>query len=75
MDTPNQTFPTSTNSLLLNSPAHDRINANNRWLMCPACGRGKILKLQPTTIAENLIVYCKVCKRETIVNISQVLEP
>ena len=43
--------------------------------MCPACGRAKVLKLLPTTEARDLIVYCKSCKAESIVNIPQVPEP
>lgn len=49
--------------------ACDKVNANKRWLMCPVCGKGKVLQLLPTTKAENLIVYCKICRRESIVNI------
>lgn len=43
------------------------------WLLCPACGRGKVLKVRPKTRATDLTVYCKVCGRETIVNIAECL--
>lgn len=43
--------------------------------MCPACGLGKVLRLMPETRAENLIVHCKVCKKESIVNIPYVPVP
>lgn len=43
--------------------------------MCPACGRGKVLKLLPSTQGENIIVHCKVCKKESIVNIPSVPVP
>lgn len=39
------------------------------WLMCPACGRGKVLKLLPDTECKNLIVFCRRCKTETTINI------
>lgn len=41
------------------------------WLMCPACGRHKVLRLTPGTAARDLPVYCKRCGRETIVDIDQ----
>ena len=47
----------------------DKINANKRWITCPVCGRGKVLCILPETKVKNLPVYCKVCRRETIVNI------
>lgn len=37
--------------------------------MCPACGKHKLLRLEPDTAAENLPVYCKRCGTESIVNI------
>ena len=43
--------------------------------MCPACRKGKVLKLLPQTSATNLPVYCKVCRQESIVNISPEPEP
>lgn len=45
------------------------------WLMCPACGRGKVLKLLPDTECKNLIVFCRRCKKETAINILLVTEP
>ena len=43
--------------------------------MCPACGRGKVLKLLPETEAKKLIVHCKRCNKESIVNIPFVPVP
>lgn len=37
--------------------------------MCPACGKHKVLRLTPTTVAKDLPVYCKRCGKESIVNI------
>ena len=52
-----------------------KIMTNPRWLKCPACGLGKVLKLIPGTSASNLVVYCKRCGKESIVNIALVPEP
>ncbi len=71
MNTHSQTF----SQVLHSAPACDKITAEQKWLMCPACGRAKVLKLLPTTEARDLIVYCKSCKAESIVNIPQVPEP
>lgn len=53
----------------------DKISTNQGWLMCPACGRGKVLKILPTTEAKDLVVHCKRCNRESTVNISPVPVP
>lgn len=53
----------------------DKIRTNNGWLLCPACGKHKVLKLLPETRAENLIVHCKRCGVESVVNILQVPVP
>ena len=71
MNTNNKTF----SKVLQSSPACDRINANNGWLICPRCGRGKVLKLLPTTQATDLTVHCKICKQESVVNIPSVPVP
>ena len=52
-----------------------KIETKPRWLKCPACGLGKVLKLIPGTSASNLVVYCKRCGKESIVNIAPVPEP
>lgn len=41
------------------------------YLVCPACRRRKILQIRPDTSAKNLIVYCRDCRRESVVNIEQ----
>lgn len=47
----------------------DRLVIKNGWVMCPVCGRGKILKINPDTSVRRLPRACKLCKQETIVNI------
>jgi len=37
--------------------------------MCPRCGRGQVMKILPSTTGTNVVVYCKVCRTETVVNI------
>lgn len=56
-----------------NAPKSDKLTAKNGWLICPACGRGKVLKLNPETRAVDLTVFCKVCGTESIVNIDECL--
>ncbi len=41
------------------------------WLLCPACGRQKVLQVRPDTSAKNLIVYCRMCREESMVDIEQ----
>ena len=42
------------------------------YLVCPRCRRNKhLLKLSPETEARGLIVYCRDCKTEFKINISQ----
>ena len=41
------------------------------WLMCPSCRRRKVLQVRPDTTAKNLIVYCRDCRTETMVDIEQ----
>lgn len=39
------------------------------WVICPICGKGKILKIDPETTVHHLPRKCKRCGQETIVNI------
>ncbi len=55
-------------------PEYGKIKTT-QWLVCPACGVGKVLKLLPSTEAKNLIVFCRVCHKESIVNIPLVPVP
>ncbi len=54
-------------------PKTAKLAVKNRWMLCPACGRGKVLKLNPGTRAVELTVYCKICGTESIVNIDECL--
>lgn len=46
-----------------------KLTVKDGWLMCPACGRGKVLKVRKDTEAKNLVVHCKLCGKESTVNI------
>ena len=41
----------------------------DRWVICPVCRKGKLLKLRPDTTAQNLPCKCKRCGQESLVNI------
>lgn len=42
-----------------------------KWVYCPVCGRKTRTKIRPDTRAENLIVFCPVCKNESLVDIKR----
>lgn len=52
-----------------------KIQTSDGWFLCPKCGRGKVLKLLPTTAVTDLEVYCKICKQKSVVNIPKEPEP
>ena len=59
---------------MLQSKRNDgKLVTKDGWLMCPRCGRGKVLRLDPGTRAKDLPVYCKCCRMESIVNIDECL--
>ena len=46
-----------------------KLHTRDGWVLCPVCGKGKLLKIRPDTAARNLPCKCKLCGRETLVNI------
>lgn len=46
-----------------------KLTVKDGWLMCPACGRGKVLRVREDTEVKNLEVCCKLCRQKSIVNI------
>ena len=40
------------------------------WLICPGCHK-RLLRVEPNTTAQNLIVYCRNCKRTVMVDIDR----
>lgn len=41
----------------------------NGWVICPVCGKGKILPVNPDSTCYHLPRKCKRCGQTTIVNI------
>lgn len=50
---------------------HGKLIMKDGWLMCPVCGKKKVLRLMPETTAKDLPVYCPRCGQESIVTIDQ----
>lgn len=50
-------------------PNRGKLVVKDGWLLCPACQRGKVLKVRSDTTATNLVVHCKKCGQESVVNI------
>ena len=40
------------------------------WLICPGC-RKRLLRVEQDTAAQNLIVFCRNCKRSVTVDIDR----
>ena len=45
------------------------MTVRNGWVICPVCGKGKLLKVNPDSAARHLPCKCKLCGRESEVNI------
>jgi len=52
-----------------------KVTQGGLWVICPACSKGKVLKLRPDTSGENLTIYCHVCRRESLVHIADSSTP
>ena len=50
-------------------PERDKLVTKDGWVICPVCGKGKILKVNPDTTVHNLPRPCKRCGQISIVNI------
>jgi hypothetical protein len=60
----------------LQKQLHDRgacakIDLQGNKIVCPKCGHATQVKILPTTALVDFPLYCKHCRRETIVNMSQ----
>lgn len=40
-----------------------------KWIRCPHCGTNTRTKVYPDTVLLKCPVFCKKCRRETIVNV------
>lgn len=54
---------------------YGKMTTNRRRVACPACGRGTVLWLLPTSAVKDLPVKCKLCGKESVLNISDVPVP
>lgn len=51
---------------------HDRILCvRDGYLQCPVCRNKRLMKINPDTEARALVVFCRKCKSENIVDIEQ----
>lgn len=55
------------------APKHGKLlPVRDGWLTCPACRRNRRLQqIRPDTSATCLVVFCRDCKREIIVDIDK----
>ena len=54
---------------LQTEPECGKLIVKDGWVICPVCGKGKLLLTRPDTAVRNLPRKCKRCGQETIVNI------
>ena len=59
----------SEESVLKTSAQHGKLTIKDGWVICPVCGKGKILKINADTTVHNLPRPCKRCGQESVVNI------
>ncbi len=52
---------------------YDKITTKDGWILCPHCGRN-LIKFFPDTYAKNLHVFCRRCRKESIIDIQIVPE-
>ncbi len=46
------------------------LTVRGRWLECPTCHRNRqMMQILPSTEGHNIVVFCRVCKTEHIVDI------
>lgn len=43
------------------------------WLLCPLCESKTRVQIRSDTILENFSLYCPKCKRETVINVKQMV--
>ena len=46
------------------------LTVKDGWVTCPTCRRNRrMIQIKPDTAAHNLVVFCRTCKTEHIVDI------
>lgn len=50
-----------------------KIRTRDGYLLCPICQRQKVLRILPETSGSQIPVWCKNCRKESIVDIPKSL--
>lgn len=51
---------------------YDKLVIKDGWLTCPICKRNRrLLRIREDTEAKNLLIYCRDCKTECILDIAR----
>lgn len=40
------------------------------WILCPVCGKGKVLHVLPGTRAVELEVFCRRCRQRSVIDVA-----
>ena len=56
-------------SLTLPEESDTMLVRRAEFLQCPYCGNRKLLRVEPTTEAHALPIWCRKCQREIVVDI------
>jgi len=46
------------------------IMPREEWISCPSCNGARVLKVRDDTVVHNLPIYCKKCRKESIISIT-----
>ena len=53
-------------------PPIRKLETDNGWLICPVCRRNRrLLRIKPSTRADELQLYCRSCHSEIVVDIRE----
>lgn len=53
-----------------NAGKSGKMISRDGWVLCPVCGRKKLLQIRPETVARELPLYCRHCGATVQVNIA-----
>ena len=48
-----------------------QLTVKDGWLLCPTCGKSKVLRIWPESKGQAIQVFCKKCGQETLVDIDK----
>ena len=55
--------------LLQTEASCGKIRTKDGFILCPICGRQKVLKILPETRGTHIPVFCKNCRKQSIIDI------